>query len=58
MLFSDDRLSLFSTTLGNPEDLIYLVWKSDQDEPELWETCGMDSHSFGNFEEFLRWILA
>jgi len=57
MLFGDDQLSLFVATQGVPEDLTYLVWRKDDEEPQVWECAGHDSRWFANLEAFLRWCL-
>jgi hypothetical protein len=57
MLFPDKDLGLFSFTRGVPEDLVYLVWKDNQDEPELWKYSGMDSLVFENLDQLLQWHL-
>lgn len=57
MTYSDDRLSLFEVTEGVPEDLTYLVWKTDSGEPEVWVYEGFDSHRFKNLEDFFKWRL-
>ena len=57
MQFSDDKLSIFSATGSNPEEVTYLVW-SGSDEPELWVYSGWDEHRFRDFGDYLEWLCA
>ena len=58
MLFTDRELSLFAVSPKVRGDVVYLVWKRDEAEPELWRYSGMDSRSFVNLVDFFRWCLA
>jgi hypothetical protein len=57
MLFPDRNLGLFCITHGVPENIVYLVWKDSDDEPELWKYSGMNSRVFKNLEKLLEWYL-
>jgi hypothetical protein len=56
-LFPDDRLTLFGITEGVEENRVYLVWRADDREPEVWRYAGWDVAAFPNLEAFLRWQL-
>lgn len=57
MLFADDQLSLFGASDEPSQDLTYLVWTADKNEPEIWVYEGYDSCKFMDLEEYLRWRL-
>lgn len=57
MRFADDRLTLFGITEGVPEDLTYLVWESDDEEPTIWTCEGFDAHTFTTLEQYFTWCL-
>jgi hypothetical protein len=56
MLFPDSQLSLFAVTKGVPDHLMYLVWTTEGDEPELWRYAGINSHTFKDLAAFLTWF--
>ena len=56
-LYPDEQLSLFAIARENPEDLVYLIWSNDHQEPSIWESCGMDSRSFTSLEEYFESVL-
>ena len=55
MLYPDKCLTLFGITEGVPEHRVYLVWKNEGKEPELWSYMGMEVLEFKNLEKFLKW---
>ncbi|NBS91554.1 hypothetical protein EBS67_16405 [bacterium] len=55
MRFKDKDLTLFGITDGCPEDRVYLVWKNEGKEPELWSYMGMEVLEFKNLEKFFEW---
>lgn len=36
---------------------MYIVWRDDDSEPEIWAYYGMESQTFANLNEFLRFCL-
>lgn len=56
MLFTDDQLTVFAVTDGVPDNLTYLVWSKDGDEPEVWRYAGLNSNRFKNLAEYLSWF--
>jgi hypothetical protein len=57
MRFPPKDISLFAITPGVPQNLTYLVWNDGRDEPELWRYQGMNSRSFKDLRDYLRWVL-
>lgn len=57
MLFSDNKLSLFGVTPGVPDVLIYLAWKDEISEPEVWSYDNYEFNRFPNLEQYLYWYL-
>jgi hypothetical protein len=53
-LYPDSRLSLFGITDGVPQNVVYLVWGDEADEPRVWSCSLMDADEFDNLEEYLR----
>ena len=54
MRFKDKDLTLFGITDGCPEYRVYLVWKNEGKEPELWSYMGMEVLEFKNLEKFFE----
>lgn len=57
MLFSDERLALFGITEGVPENLVYLAWVNEGDEPEVWAYADFQTQKFANLVQYLTWCL-
>jgi len=57
MQFPGDRLALFGVTDGVPENLVYLVWRRDAGEPEVWSYAGWEEYIFRDLAAFLTWHL-
>ena len=54
MRFKDKDLTLFGITDGCPEDRVYLVWKNEGKEPEVWGYFGFDENKYKNLEKFFE----
>ena len=54
MRFKDKDLTLFGITDGCPEYRVYLVWKTEGEEPEVWEYFGFDENKYKNLEKFFE----
>ena len=54
MRFKDKCLTLFGITDGLPENRVYLVWKTEGEEPEVWEYFGFDENKYKNLEKFFE----
>lgn len=59
MRFPDNRLTLFGSTTHESEDLTYLVWAQDGQEPEVWEYVQSvyEFRQFTNLEKYFEWCL-
>lgn len=52
--FTDDRLGVFAIAPSIPEEVVLLVWVSDNSEPEFWEYLGMNSTRYKNLDAYLK----
>lgn len=54
MLFPDASLGLLEVTPEVSDDLTYLVWQPNHDEPQIWRYCGRNTTKFEHLAEYLQ----
>lgn len=52
--FPDEKLSFFGSSLGFFGDPFYLVWKNDNEEPEVWIYMGQEEQRYPNIDIFFK----